>query len=394
MKLCPTCNTKYTDDKLTFCLVDGAQLSSSNPSQETLVLSSFDNPPTAEATPSIASLVGKTKLEIFVYRPGSEKVEEGYTVEQLPELIKDSSLVIWIDMEDPTEADDRVLLDIFRIHPLVVEDCRAERHHPKIEEFPEYLYFIMHGVRADTSAQRFNTIELDGVLGPNYVITYHIDTFRSINIVKQRVRNSPIACKRGPSFLLHQILDQIVDFYSPVLDDFDERITALEDHIFSLKRPDNSILEEIMSLKRSVLRLRRISSKQLDILYRMSHGQYALIDEQALPFFRDIYDHLVRVTDLAENYRDLIGGALDAYLSVISNRMNEIMKVLTIFSAIMLPLTFIAGVYGMNFDNLPELHWEYSYFVVLGVMLVVAVGMLIFFWRRGWIGSQKTKDNR
>jgi magnesium transporter len=330
-------------------------------------------------------------MEIFVYRPGGTVIEEGFTAEDLPELLKDKSLTIWVDMDNPPPEEDQVLIDVFGLHPLVVEDCRAERHHPKIEEFPDYLYFIMHGVRADTSAQRFNTIELDGVLGPNYVVTYHIDTFRSINIVKQRIRSSPIMCKRGPTFLLHQILDQIVDFYSPVLDDFDERISTLEDNIFSLKQPDNSILEEIMSLKRSVLRLRRISSKQLDILYRMSHGQYSLIDEQALPFFRDIYDHLVRVTDLAENYRDLIGGALDAYLSVISNRMNEIMKVLTIFSAIMLPLTFIAGLYGMNFDNLPELHWEYSYFVVLGVMVVVALGMLILFWRRGWIGAQKLK---
>jgi magnesium transporter len=328
-------------------------------------------------------------MEIFVYRPGNNKVEEHHTAADLPELLKDKSLTIWVDMDNPPEEEDKVLQDVFGLHPLVVEDCRAERHHPKIEEFPDYLYFIMHGVRADTSAQRFNTIELDGVLGANYVITYHIDTFRSINIVKQRVRTSPIICQRGPTFLLHQILDQIVDFYAPVLDDFDERISNLEDNIFSLKSPDNSILEEIMSLKRSVLRLRRISSKQLDILYRMSHGQYALIDEQALPFYRDIYDHLVRVTDLAESYRDLIGGALDAYLSVISNRMNEIMKVLTIFSAVMLPLTFIAGVYGMNFDYIPELKQPYGYFVVWIIMITVAAGMLTFFWRRGWIGNQK-----
>lgn len=330
-------------------------------------------------------------MEIFVYRPGAPKVEEGFTTADLPELLKDKSLTIWVDMANPQEEEDHVLMDVFGLHPLVVEDCRADRHHPKIEEFPDYLYFIVHGVRADTSAERFNTIELDGILGPNYVITYHHDTFRSIDNIKQRVRSSPITCQRGPTFLLHQILDQIVDYYAPVLDDFDERISNLEDNIFSLRHPDNSILEEIMSLKRSVLRLRRISSKQLDILYRMSHGQYALIDEQALPFYRDIYDHLVRVTDLAESYRDLIGGALDAYLSVISNRMNEIMKVLTIFSAVMLPLTFIAGVYGMNFDEIPELHTKYGYFVIWIVMITIALGMLTFFWRRGWIGNPKVK---
>jgi magnesium transporter len=177
-----------------------------------------------------------------------------------------------------------------------------------------------------------------------------------------------------------------VDFYSPVLDDFDERIAKLEDDIFTLSRPNKAILSEIMDLKRGVLRLRRISARQMEVILRTSRGEFALIPTAMLPFYRDIHDHILRVTDLAESYRDLISGSLDAYMSVVGNRMNEIMKVLTIFSAVMLPLTFIAGLYGMNFDNLPELHWRYSYYVVLGVMIVVAVGMLTFFWHRGWIG--------
>jgi magnesium transporter len=328
-------------------------------------------------------------MDIFVYRPGASKVEEGFTVEQLPELLKDEKLTIWVDMENPPEADDRaVLADIFNFHPLVIEDCRAERHHPKAEEFPDYAYFIMHGVTAETDSERFITIELDFFLGRNYVVTYHHEVFRSINSVKQNVRSSPITCQRGPAYLLYKILDQLIDYYTPVLDDFDDRINQLEDKIFTLKNPDNSILEDIQNLKRSILRLRRISQKQLNILYRISHAEFKIVDQEMLPFFRDIYDHLVRITDLSENYRDLIGGALDSYLSVVSNRTNDIMKVLTIFSAIMLPLTFIAGLYGMNFDNLPELHYEYSYFIVLGVMLIVALGMLWFFWRKGWIGAK------
>ena len=327
-------------------------------------------------------------MEILVYRRGDQKVTEGIDVKQLPELLEDQSLVIWVDMEQPTEADEQILLNVFHFHPLTVEDCRENRHYPKIEEFPGYLYFIVHGVRADTSPDRFNTIELDGFLGRNYVITYHHDTFRSINNVKQLLRTSPIACQRGPAFLLHQILDQVVDYYSPVLDDFDDHVDELEQQIFGLKRPNNEILEQIQILKRGVLRLRRISTKQMDILLRMSRGEFSLIPEDMRPFYRDVYDHLVRVVDLAENYRDLITGSLDSYLSVVSNRMNEIMKVLTIFSAIMLPLTFIAGVYGMNFDNMPELHSRYGYFGTLAVMAVVAVGMLIFFWRRGWLGGR------
>jgi magnesium transporter len=331
-------------------------------------------------------------MEILVYRKGYQKINEGLTVADLPELLKDESAVIWVDMEAPTEADEQVLLDVFKFHPLTVEDCRENRHYPKIEEFEGYLYFIVHGVRADTSPDRFNTIELDGFLGPNYVITYHHDMFRSITNVKQLLRTTPIACQRGPAFLLHQILDQVVDFYSPVLDDFDERIDRLEEDIFTLKRPNNEILSEIMDLKRSVLRLRRISGKQMDILHRMSRGEFSLIPEGMRPFYRDVYDHLVRVVDLAESYRDLISGSMEAYLSVVSNRLNEIMKVLTIFSAIMLPLTFIAGIYGMNFDNMPELHSKYGYYAVWIIMLAVAVAMLLFFKRRGWIGGSAKEE--
>lgn len=333
-------------------------------------------------------------MEILVYKKGIPKIQENFTAKDLPELLKDLSAVIWVDMESPTEEDERVLLDVFKFHPLTVEDCRENRHYPKIEEFEDYIYFIVHGVRAETSPERFNTIELDGFLGPNYVITYHHDMFRSINNVKQLLHTTPVACQRGPAFLLHQILDQVVDFYSPVLDDFDDRIDRLEDDIFKLKQPNNEILSEIMDLKRSVLRLRRISVKQMDVLHRMSRGEFSLITEEMRPFYRDVHDHLVRVVDLAESYRDLISGSLEAYLSVVSNRLNEIMKVLTIFSAIMLPLTFIAGVYGMNFENMPELHSRYGYYTVWAIMLAVAIGMLLFFRRRGWIGSSAKEEEK
>src|SRR5262245_104943 len=328
-------------------------------------------------------------MDIFVYREGSEAIKEGFKVDQLPDLLRDQAAIFWVDIEAPTDADDRLLLDVFKFHPLTIEDCRANRHHPKVEEFPDYLYFIVHAIRTDSSPDRFNTVELDGFLGPNYVVTYHHENFASVDKVKQSIRVSPVTCQRGAAFILHHVIDSIVDEYLPVMDDFDERINGLEDNIFSLRRPNNEILEEILALKRSLLRVKRISSKQLEVLYRMSHGQFRLISGPVLPFFRDIFDHLVRVTDLAESYRDLISGSLEAYLSVVSNRLNEIMKVLTIFSAIMLPLTFIAGVYGMNFDNMPEIHSRYGYFATWGIMIVIAVGMLYLFWRRGWIGRRK-----
>lgn len=326
-------------------------------------------------------------MEIFLYREGANRVEENIALDQLPDLLKDAKAVIWIDMFAPTSKEEDILLNVFNFHPLTVEDCRENRHYPKIEEFPGYLYFIVHGVRADTSSDRFNTIELDGFLGPNYVITYHHDEFRSINAVKQLLRTSPVVCRRGAGYLLHQILDRIVDYYSPVLDDFDNRIDELEAKIFVGRSSNNEMLSDIMNIKRSVLRLRRISVKQMEILLRISRGEFDLIPPALLPFYRDIHDHIVRVTDLAESYRDLITGLLDAHLSVVSNRLNEVMKVLTIFSAVMMPLTFIVGVYGMNFDNMPELRTRYGYFIVLGLMAVVATGMLLFFWNRGWLGA-------
>jgi magnesium transporter len=250
----------------------------------------------------------------------------------------------------------------------------------------------VHAVKSDVSPERFNTIELDGYLGPNYVVTYHHETFASINKIKQLVRSSPVPCQRGADFLLHQIIDSVVDDYLPIMDDFDERINELEENIFELREPSQKTLQETLDLKRSVLRLRRISAKQLEILYRMSHGQFRLISGPVLPFFRDIYDHMLRVTDLAESYRDLIGSSLEAYLSVVSNRLNEIMKVLTIFSAIILPLTVIVGVYGMNFDYMPELHSRYGYFAVLGSMVAIVIGMILLFWWRGWIGGSKKRE--
>src|SRR4029453_19594982 len=146
-------------------------------------------------------------MEIFVYKEGADRVLEGFTVAQLPELLKDEKASIWVNMEAPTLDDDRVLLDVFHFHPLTVEDCRANRHHPKVEEFPDYIYFIVHAVKSDASPERFNTIELDGYLGPNYVVTYHHETFASINKIKQLVRSSPVPCQRGADFLLHQIID-------------------------------------------------------------------------------------------------------------------------------------------------------------------------------------------
>ena len=338
-------------------------------------------------------------MEIFVYRAGSNHIEEGFATKDLPELLADKTNVVWVDFQSPTETDDKILADVFNFHPLTIEDARETRNQPKVEGFADYVFFIFHGVTTQTHSLNFETRELDGYLGKNFVVTYHHETFRSIENVKRQVRSNVFSCHRGASYLLQQILDQLIDLYMPVVEDFDTSISELEERVFALQRPSNQILEEIMGLKRSVARLRRISAKQLQVLYRFSHGEFPLIDDQTLPFYRDVHDHLLRIVDLSESYRDLVSGLSDIHLSVIANKTNEVMKVLAVFSSIMLPLSLIAGIYGMNFENMPELHQQYGYYFAIALMIVIAVLLLIYFWRKGWIfegedDPTKTNDKK
>jgi magnesium transporter len=328
--------------------------------------------------------------EIFVYRAGAAQVEEGFTVSDLPDLVADQNNVVWVDLRGETgkqiEHVQQVLTTVFKFHYLTVEDTIEMRNQPKVEVFPDHLYFIVHGVRAaETSPTNFVTRELDGYLGSNYVVTFHVERFRSIRDVKQLVRSSPYAFQRGAAYLLHQILDRLVDNYMPLVDDFDDVIGQLEERVLVAHRSNMDTLEAIMDLRRSVARLKRISTRQREVLYRMSHGEFPQIPKDILPFFRDVHDHLLRVTDLAENYRDLISGLVEIHFSVVTNRTNEVMKTLAVVSAIILPLSLIAGIYGMNFDYMPELRTRWGYFATIVGMVLLTIVLLVYFWRRGWI---------
>ncbi len=324
-------------------------------------------------------------MEIFVYRKGADFVEEGFSTAKLPELLANPENLVWVDMEAPTAADVQILSDVFHFHPLTIEDAVETRNQPKIESYNKYLFLIVHGVTMQTNTTNFITNELDVYLGKNFVVTFHHDTFRSIDTVKSIVRNNPFVCERGADYLLHQILDHLIDLYIPVVDDFDMAINELEDRIFQMKNGNNKVLREILDLKRSVGRLLRISSKQLDVFSRLANGEFSVIDEHIVPFYRDIYDHLHRVSTLGENYRELVSGLLNIHFNIIANRTNDIVKFLTIFSAIILPLSLIAGIYGMNFEYMPELKTRYGYFITLASMIVVSIALLIYFWRKGWI---------
>ena len=298
-----------------------------------------------------------------------------------------SSKPLWLDLDEHTEEAHALLLETFHLHPLTVEDLWGTRALPKIEGFDHYLFVLVHGVRRDGVPARIQVVELDVVIGKNFVITHHDQPSRSVDALRQELTHSSKLLKRGPAWLLHSLLDHMVDHYEPVLDEYDEVIETLEQDVIDKAGTPKGrkLMGRIFELKRDLQALRRVSAHQREILMRLSRAEFPEIPDEAGPFFRDVYDHFARVSDLAEGYRELVTSTMEAYLSVQGNRINEVMKALTLISTVMLPLTFIAGVYGMNFDVMPELRWRFGYAGVLVLMGVTGVSIVAFFRHKRWL---------
>jgi magnesium transporter len=302
----------------------------------------------------------------------------------LPSLLARGSGLTWIDLDLPTPDEARILSDVFAFHPLAIENCLGEVVHPKIDDYPDYLYIVVHGVVAvDLAKEAFRTEELDIFLGPRYLVTHHQEPRRSIEEVRERCRKRPDLLGRGSDFLLHDLLDAVVEHYQPALEQIESEIDRVEERIFS--DPSQETLNDILALKRDVLRLRRIIGPQKEAVNRLTRREFRLVSDAAIPYFRDVYDHLFRMQDLTEQYRDLITGAMEAYLSMVSNRLNTVMKALTAVSTVILPMSLIAGIYGMNFKRMPELEWPWGYPLALGLMAAVGLGLFAFFKTKRWI---------
>jgi magnesium transporter len=301
---------------------------------------------------------------------------------------------IWIELERQTPDADALLHEVFKLHPLTIEDIWGPRSQPKIDDFEEYLYVIIHGI-GSKKKDKLELVEIDIVIGDTWLITHDRDGLVSDDIGTE-LDHSPRLLAKGVPWLAHAILDRAVDRYLPVIDQLDAEIEQLEDDVLTKAGTSKGkrVLQRILGFKRTLQALRRMSVHQREILLRLSRGDFGEIPEDAIPFYRDVYDHFLRINDIAEGYRDLVTSSLDAYLSVQSNRMNEIMKTLTLISTVMLPLTFIAGVYGMNFDYMPELHWHFGYLFALILMAVVAGGIWLWFRHKGWVGIEAREPDR
>lgn len=315
----------------------------------------------------------------------------GHSIEtdlaQLKHLLQDAQVTLWLDLDHPTEDEARVLSEVFAFHPLAVEDALQDYGHPKIDTFKDHVFMIVHGVdftKLDLKKSLdVSTVELDIFFGERFLVTHHADSaVKSIRQLHEAMKE-PSHRAWTPVRLLHYLLDHLVDNFLPVMDQIGARLETLEDKI--IHNPTPELLEDVLEAKKSIQRIRRMTAHQRLILESLARGHLELIPRESLAFFRDIYDHFVRIADLAEAQREGAQSAVEAYLSMSANKTNEIMKVLTQISTVMLPLTFIAGIYGMNFEHMPELKWPLGYPFAVGLMILTAVGLLVWFRRRHWL---------
>jgi magnesium transporter len=293
--------------------------------------------------------------------------------------------ILWVSLENASpEEIELVLTGIFQFHPLTIEDCLSIGYQtPKVDDFGKYLFIIANAIRPDGDLKNLDTDELDIFLGDNYIVTCFTDeTMPCVESVWARLSKDDRMATRGVDFLCHALLDTLVDDYMPLLDKMDEEVEWLEDQV--LAKPETATLERLLTLKHMVMSLRRVINPLRELINRLCRDDFPQVGKISQIYFRDIYDHLVRIQDMSESVRDIVSGAMDIYLNSTSLRLNVVMKALTIVSTIFLPLTFLAGVYGMNFKYFPELNWTLGYPLLWVVFAFIVAGMLIFFKKRGW----------
>ncbi|MFH1609055.1 MAG: magnesium/cobalt transporter CorA [Candidatus Bipolaricaulota bacterium] len=271
----------------------------------------------------------------------------------------------------------------FGIHPLVLEDVLHTGQRPKFEDYGEYVFLVLRMLYRRGDGGPLEDEQVSLVIGPNWVLSFQEREGDVFDPVRERIRSGKGRIRtQGADYLAYSLLDAVVDHYFTVLEGLGDEVEELGERI--LTRPDPHVLSGLHSLKQTLLFTRKAVWPLREVLSRLQRGESPLFGRETQLYMRDAYDHTIQVMDTVETFRDMIAGMLEVYLSSVSNRMNEIMKVLTVIATIFMPLTFIAGVYGMNFLNMPELRWRYGYFAALGVMFVVAVGMLVYFRRKKW----------
>ena len=326
----------------------------------------------------------KVKITIVDYCEAKFQEKEAKSVEEcLP--YKDKSTVTWINVDGVHEM--KVIEEIgkcFNLHPLILEDIVDTDQRPKIKDFVNYIFIILKMLYYDKNDNEMKIEQVSLILGKNYVISFQEREGDVFNSIRERIRNNIGRIRKaGVDYLIYALVDAIVDNYFIIIEKLGEKIENLEDKVISRPKPAN--LRVIHKLRRDLIFLRKSVWPLREVISILQRGESSLILESTNVYLRDVYDHTIQVIDTVETLRDIISGMLDIYLSSVSNRMNEIMKVLTIIATIFIPLTFITGIYGMNFRNMPEIKWVWGYPVVLLGMLIIGIIMVIYFKRKKWM---------
>jgi magnesium transporter len=304
-------------------------------------------------------------------------------------LLRDKRGLLWVDFVAEPPETSQPILESFNFHHLAIADALEQTHAPKIDDWTDYLYIVLNYMHLTKATEPWDTEidELDIFLGRNYVVTHHDNPIPSIEEVWNASQRDPRYSQDGADHLLYKIIDAIVMNYMPIIEKIDEEIDLVEDQVFD--RPSSQTLARLFTLKRVLLAMRRILLPQREVLNKMARDDYQVIDRKDRIFFRDIYDHLVRLHDVNESLRDLVGGAMDTYLSVINNRLNDVMKTLTLITTLFMPISFITGFFGMNFFEpvASLIGWtsRQTFTVILGIMLGLPLVMYTWMRRRTWV---------
>ena len=304
--------------------------------------------------------------------------------EEIEAVFQSKQGLLWVDVAETTEEDGEFLEQTFNFHHLAVEDCASTQiHPPKIDDFGDYIFIVVHGINHKVESEIVETAELAIFLGAHFVVSNHNSPLYSVEAVGQLVEEEGRPMRRGADFMAYALIDALVDNVLPTIDRMGDIAEEIEEEV--IRSPRQSTLDDILKIKRSILRLHRVMAPQREVLNRLSRGEFSIVSEQARIFYRDIYDHVVRIEDLNQTLRDRADNALSTHLSAVANRQNESMKILAMVATIFMPLTLLAGIYGMNFENMPELGWSWGYYAVLGIIGTVIVTVMCWFWARSWV---------
>ena len=335
---------------------------------------------------------GPVPLVRVVYRDSSDTIHLDWPAGQIERAIGDEHGMAWIDVQDLESACntgvEAMLRETFKFHPLAIEDALKDTHVPKVDDWGQYLYIVVDTIDFDPETDELRLHELDLFLGPNYLVTYHNEALEVLDRHRRNLEREPgNRLQSGPSHLLYRLLDDVVAEFLPAIEHLDDGIDDAQDEVFDVPTPNT--LRKIFHVKRNALKLHRTVIPMREVLNRLARDPYVQVDADHRIYYRDVYDHLVRIHDIVESLRDLIAGALDTYLSVVSNRTNDIMKALTVVNVMFLPLTFVVGFFGMNFfgDNIvftSPLPRSAIFWIACAMMLASPVGMVIMARRRGW----------